>query len=72
MLQSGAGLGVLMAFVTAKNLWSVSRLPYEFAFLGTRLTLIRCGLTLVIPPLAGLLTEALFGGAISRIREAVQ
>jgi len=72
MLQSGAGLGVLMAFVTSKNLWSVSRLPYEFAFLGTHLTLIRYGLTLVIPPLVGLLTEALFGGAIGRIREAVQ
>ncbi|TET83119.1 MAG: hypothetical protein E3J37_06030 [Anaerolineales bacterium] len=72
MLQSGAGLGVLMAFVTAKNLWSVSRLPYEFAFLGTRLTLIRYGLTLVIPPLAGFLTEAIFGGAICRIREAVR
>lgn len=72
MLQSGAGLGVLMAFITAKNLWSVPRLPYEFAFLGTRLTLIRYGLTLVVPPLAGLLTEALFGRAIDRIRKAVQ
>jgi len=27
LLSSGAGLGVLIAFVTAKNLWSVSRLP---------------------------------------------
>ena len=27
MLHNGAGLGVLVAFVVAKNLWSVSRLP---------------------------------------------
>ncbi len=41
LLSSGAGLGVLVAFVTAKNLWSVSRLPYEFAILGTSITLRR-------------------------------
>lgn len=70
LLHSGAGLGSLVAFVTAKNLWSVTRLPYEFALLGTQLTLIRYGLTFVVPPLLGMLTEALFGSTIDRIREA--
>jgi virulence-associated protein VagC len=60
-----------MAFVIAKNLWSVTRLPFEFALLGTQLTLIRYGLTLVVPPLLGMLAEALFGRTIDRIREAV-
>jgi uncharacterized membrane protein YraQ (UPF0718 family) len=71
LLHSGAGLGALIAFVTAKNLWSVTRLPFEFALLGTQLTLIRYGLTLVLPPLLGMLAETLFGRTIDRIREAV-
>lgn len=72
LLQSGAGVGVLVAFVTAKNLWAVSRLPYEFALLGPRLTLMRSALTLIFPPLLGYLAEILFGKTIERIREAVQ
>jgi uncharacterized membrane protein YraQ (UPF0718 family) len=71
LLHSGAGLGPLIAFVIAKNLWSVSRLPFEFALLGSELTLIRYGLTLIIPPIMGVLAEALFGKTIDRIREAV-
>lgn len=70
LLQSGAGLGVLIAFVSAKNLWSVTRLPYEFALLGPYLTLLRFGFTLIVPPLLGILAEALFGRLIDRIREA--
>ena len=71
LLQAGAGLGVLVAFVTAKNLWSISRLPLEFALLGPRLTLIRFGVTLLLPPLLGLLAELLFGRFAERIREAM-
>jgi uncharacterized membrane protein YraQ (UPF0718 family) len=70
LLQSGASLGVLVAFVTAKNLWSVSRLPYEFALLGPDLTLLRYALTFALPPIIGFLAEALFGGWLDRIREA--
>jgi uncharacterized membrane protein YraQ (UPF0718 family) len=70
LLQSGASLGVLVAFVTAKNLWSVSRLPYEFALLGPDLTMLRFALTFALPPLIGFLAEALFGGWLDRIREA--
>ncbi|MFN2149499.1 MAG: permease [Anaerolineales bacterium] len=69
LLGSGAGVGVLVAFVTAKNLWSVSRLPYEFALLGSHLTLLRYALTFIIPPLIGFAAEALFGRSIGHIRE---
>lgn len=72
LLKSGAGLGVLVAFVTAKNLWSVSRLPMELALLGPRLTLVRLAATLVVPPLMGLAAEALFGARAERIREAMR
>jgi len=69
LLKSGAGLGVLIAFVSAKNLWSVTRLPYEFALLGPKLTLLRFSFTFIIPPLLGFGAEALFGRLIDRIRE---
>lgn len=72
LLKSGASLGVLVAFVTAKNLWSVSRLPLEFALLGGRLTAVRFALTLVVPPLLGFLADWLFGGRVEQIRAGVQ
>jgi uncharacterized membrane protein YraQ (UPF0718 family) len=72
LLTSGAGLGVLVAFITAKNLWSISRLPYEFALLGSELTITRYLFTLIVPPLLGFLVEGLFGRFIDTIRAAVQ
>jgi uncharacterized membrane protein YraQ (UPF0718 family) len=69
LMKSGAGLGVLIAFVTAKNLWSVTRLPLEIAILGFRVTFQRILITLLIPPLIGILAENLFGGQIETIRK---
>jgi uncharacterized membrane protein YraQ (UPF0718 family) len=70
LLNTGAGVGVLVAFITAKNLWSVSRIPLELALLGPDLTFVRYGITFIIPPLLGFLAEALFGKSIERIRAA--
>lgn len=72
LLKTGAGLGVLVAFVTAKNLWSVSRLPMEFALLGVEITITRYLATFVFPPLIGLLAEKLFGHHIEAIRKGVE
>ena len=72
LLKAGASLGVLVAFVTGKNLWSVTRIPLEIALLGPHLTLVRIAVTLAMPPLLGFLAEALFGKQVERIREAVQ
>lgn len=72
LLSSGAGLGVLVAFVTAKNLWSISRLPLEFGILGATVALRRYLLTFLIPPLLGILVEWLFGSMIEKIREGVK
>lgn len=69
LMNAGASLGVLVAFVTAKNLWTLSRLPLEFALLGPNLTVIRFVITLVMPPLLGFATEAIFGGWMERIRQ---
>jgi len=72
LLSSGAGLGVLVAFVSAKNLWSVSRLPYEFAILGPTITVRRYLITFLIPPLLGMLVEWLFGSQLAAIQKGVQ
>ncbi len=69
LLRSGAGLGVLVAFITAKNLWSIPRLPLEFALLGPYLTVVRLVVTLFIPPLMGILAQSLFGKRIEGVRE---
>lgn len=69
LLKSGASLGVLVSFVTAKNLWSVTRLPLEFALLGSRLTVVRIVVTAIAPPLLGIVAEWLFGAQLVKIRE---
>lgn len=71
LLGAGASLGVLVAFVTAKNLWSVTRLPFEFGLLGAHLTLIRFAVTFVVPPLLGFAAEKLFGGRLAQVREGM-
>ena len=71
LLRSGAGVGVLIAFVSAKNLWSVARLPLEFALLGPQITAIRFGLTLLVPPLLGVAAEHWLGRRLASIRRGV-
>ena len=72
LLNSGAGLGVLIAFVTAKNLWSVSRIPLEIAILGTTITIRRYLITFLIPPIIGYLSDRLFGRMINSIRDNIK
>lgn len=59
LLQSGASIGTLVAFLTGWSLWAVSRLPMEVGILGWRLTLIRFASTFFFPPLAGLCAQIL-------------
>jgi uncharacterized protein len=68
LLHTGAGLGVMVAFVTAKNLWSISRIPVEIALLGPELTFTRYLVTFALPPLLGFAAEFLFGKYIHSIR----
>jgi uncharacterized membrane protein YraQ (UPF0718 family) len=57
LYQGGASLGVVVGFVTAWSLWSVTHLPVEMALIEPRAALIRYGVTFVVPPLAGLLAN---------------
>lgn len=59
LYQAGASLGAVVGFVSAWALWSVSRLPVEIALIDSKPALVRYALTLVVPPIAGLLANAL-------------
>lgn len=71
LMKTGAGIGVLVAFIAAKNLWSVSRLPLEIALLGNELTISRFLITFIFPILLGYASEILFGRFIEKIRQGV-
>ena len=64
LYQAGAGVGTIVAFLTAWSLWAVSRIPLEFGILGPRLTMIRLVSTFIFPPLAGLIARAFFSKAV--------
>ena len=59
LYRAGASLGAVVGFVSAWSLWSVSRLPLEVALIDSRPALIRYAVTFVVPPIAGLLAEAI-------------
>jgi len=61
LMQSGASIGTLVAFLTSWPLWAVSRLPMEVGLLGWRFTAIRLATTFFFPPIAGLLAQRFFG-----------
>jgi len=59
LYQAGASLGAVVGFVSAWALWSVSRLPVEMALIDPKPALVRYAVTFVVPPIAGLLAEAI-------------
>ncbi len=63
LLRAGAGVGTMVAYLTAWSLWAVSRLPMEVGILGWKFTLIRIASTFFFPPIAGLIAQSFFTGA---------
>jgi uncharacterized membrane protein YraQ (UPF0718 family) len=59
LYRSGASMGAVVGFVSAWSLWSVSRLPVEIALIDSKPALIRYVVTFVMPPIAGLVAEAI-------------
>jgi uncharacterized membrane protein YraQ (UPF0718 family) len=58
LYRGGASMGAVVGFVSAWSLWSVTRLPVEIALIDSRPALIRYAVTFVVPPIAGLVAEA--------------
>ena len=63
LLNSGAGVGTMVAYLTGWSLWAVGRLPMEVGILGWRLTLIRFVSTFFLPFLAGWIAQTFFATA---------
>jgi uncharacterized membrane protein YraQ (UPF0718 family) len=60
LLRAGAGVGTMVAFITAWSLWAVARLPMEIGILGWKFTSIRLLCTFFFPPIAGLIANLFF------------
>ncbi|MBI1979577.1 MAG: permease [Elusimicrobia bacterium] len=58
--QAGAGLGTLVAYVTAWSLWAVARLPIESALISPKFMVFRLLSSLLFPPLAGGIAHIFF------------
>lgn len=69
---AGAEIGTVMAFVTAKNLWSLSRIPWEMALLGPEITVVRYLVTFIFPILVGLMANALYSKYSFNLRKWIQ
>jgi uncharacterized membrane protein YraQ (UPF0718 family) len=68
----GAEIGTVMAFLAAKNVWTLTRLPMEMALLGVRITALRYVVTFLIPVIVGLLANFILSGSVERVREQVR
>jgi len=62
LLKAGAGVGTLVAFLTAWSLWAVARLPMEIGILGWKFTFVRLACTFFFPPIAGYIAQLVFSG----------
>jgi uncharacterized membrane protein YraQ (UPF0718 family) len=62
LLRTGAGIGTMVAFLTAWSLWGFARLPMEVGIMGWQFTLIRLTCTFFFPPVAGWIAQTLFSG----------
>lgn len=59
LMNSGASVGTMVAFLTSWSLWAVARLPTEFGILGWKFTLLRIASTFIFPPIAGVIANVL-------------
>jgi uncharacterized membrane protein YraQ (UPF0718 family) len=61
LYQAGAGIGPTLAMITSWAGLSLLSVSFELPFLGWRFSIVRLGLSLLVPPLVGLAARILFG-----------
>lgn len=66
LYKSGAGVGTVIAFVSAWSLISLARIPTELPFLGTKMVAVRIAVSLIFPIVLGILGQIAFS-QISKI-----
>ena len=59
LVNSGASMGTMVAFLTSWSLWAVARIPMEIGILGWKFTALRLASTFIFPPLAGIIANLL-------------
>lgn len=62
LLKTGAGLGTMIAYITAWSLWAVARMPMEVGIMGWKFTFVRFICTFFFPPVAGFIAQTFFSG----------
>jgi len=60
LLRAGAGIGTMVALITAWSLIAVMRLPMEVGIMGWKFSLVRLACVFFFPPIAGLLANRFF------------
>jgi uncharacterized membrane protein YraQ (UPF0718 family) len=66
LLRAGAGVGVLVTYLTSMSLLSFVRVPLEVGVYGARLTLLRLASSVLLPLLAGGLAQLLNSAFVAR------
>lgn len=61
LMRTGAGPGVLVTYLTSLSLLSFIRVPMELGIYGGRLTALRVGASILLPPIAGVVAQVLAG-----------
>ncbi len=61
LARSGAGVGVLVTYLTSLSLLSFVRVPMEVGMVGGRLAVLRWVVSVLLPPVAGLLAQLVAG-----------
>jgi uncharacterized membrane protein YraQ (UPF0718 family) len=60
LLQAGASIGTMVAFMTGWSLWAFTRLPLEIGLMGWKFTGVRLACTFFFPIVAGLIANLFF------------
>lgn len=60
LLKGGAGIGTVIAYILAWDMWPIRRMPLEVALIGWKFVLIKFTLALPLSLLAGFLANLIF------------
>ena len=60
LLKSGAGIGPVIAYITAWSTWELMRTPFEVSFLGWKFILVKWCCIFILPIISGLTAQLLF------------
>lgn len=63
LLKMNAGIGTVVAYVTAYSIFDITRTPIEIGFLGWKFVFIKWCCALITPIIAGVIAKLLFSWA---------